>query len=145
MRVRKLMAVTVGALLCSAAFIPSQASAAESAVDHGVARAGHSATIDAGWEHSCSTETPSVCVYVQNNGHGWSAFGTFPYGQTYGHLDVFGPDHVTHHSGADRPWSPGDASPTFTGTGVGNVCTQGWYRRPDGTYESQGLACLYFG
>ncbi|GAA1598484.1 MULTISPECIES: hypothetical protein [Kribbella] len=92
-----------------------------------------------GWKRGC---TSTVCVYARYNGHGWDAFGTFVAHESYGHLDVFGPDHRTHHSGGDRPWGAQEASITFSGTGSGNVCAQGWHRRPDNSYQSVGLACV---
>ena len=127
MRLNKLLAAVV---LAGAAM--AQAGTA------GAATPSH-ATSSTGWKRGC---TNTVCVYSRYNGHGWDAFGTFVSRQSYGHLDIFGPDHRTHHSGGDRPRGAQEASITFQGTGTGNVCVQGWHRRPDNSYQSVGLACV---
>ncbi|HEY3557187.1 MAG TPA: hypothetical protein VGL05_06985 [Kribbella sp.] len=101
--------------------------------------AAHAQSAASGWRSGCNFKT---CVYARYNGHGWDAFASVRAPISYGHLDVFGPDHVKHHSGGDRAWDSGDASVTFHGTGLGQICAQGWYRYPDNHYGSQGLACV---
>ncbi|MFG1910187.1 hypothetical protein [Kribbella sp. NPDC048928] len=125
MRIRNIVAI--GATLCAAASVSTGLAATTA-----VARV-------AGFERGCTVD---ICVYARYNGHGWDAYGA-PQGRLLnGHLDIFGPDHVTHHSGADRPWEAMDASRTFQGTGSGNVCAEAWLSHPDGHYTSKGLACI---
>lgn len=152
MRIRNFVAI--GATLCAAASAsaglaagpaiaaqptPAQLSTAQPSATQAAATQAAATQAAAGFQRGCTID---ICVYARYNGHGWDAYGA-PQGKLLnGHLDIFGPDHITHHSGADRPWEALDASPTFKGTGGGNVCAEAWESHPDGHYEPKGLACI---
>ncbi|GAA1598490.1 MULTISPECIES: hypothetical protein [Kribbella] len=134
--------LTAAVVLGAAAILPTGAAGAAATPSRPAAQPTVQSVqtmLSSGWKSGCNFKT---CVYARYNGHGWDAFGGVRAPISYGHLDVFGPDHVTHHSGGDRSWQPGDASTTFHGTGLGRICAQGWYRYPDNHYVSQGLACV---
>ncbi|MFG1910186.1 hypothetical protein [Kribbella sp. NPDC048928] len=95
--------------------------------------------MSADWKSGCNFK---VCVHARFTGQGWEAYADLYSGISYGHLDVFGPDHITHHSGKDQPWGSTDRTLTYRGTGTGQVCAEGWYRRPDGSYLGQGEPCV---
>ncbi|MGZ0152863.1 hypothetical protein ACXJJ3_37800 [Kribbella sp. WER1] len=142
MKLTFLPAIAAAAVAAAVVLAPATAQAAPSparpASEVTTSRPAAAAGISASWSHGCNG---SVCIYARYTGTGWEAYGQAN-GGFYGHIDVFGPDHVTHHSGPDRPWNAGNQTTHFTGRGAGSVCAQAWKLETTGRYSSIGLPCV---